>query len=111
MQRVRKTPKTRGGHHVWGSADDARQRILEPSKSVHVELGDAVEDGVTVVQPQTHDEAGDGVGEILVDQTTDVARSTQMVAVCAHNADKVVIERQRLSVQSEAQNETLLNNL
>ena len=69
-----KATKTRGWRRGRRGEDDARQRILIPLKFARVELGDAVENEVTVVQPRTHDGAGDVVGEILVDQKTDVAK-------------------------------------
>ena len=97
------------GRHVWSGADDARQRILDLLKFARVELGDAIEDIVTVVQPQAHDGAGDGAGEILVDRTTDVADCTQMVAACVHNAGNAVVENQT-AVQRCAQNSNLLDN-
>ena len=43
-----------------------RQRILDPLESANVEIGDAVEEGVTIVQPRTHAEAGNGIDEITV---------------------------------------------
>ena len=92
-QPVQRATKTRVWRHVWSGTDHAHQRIPNPLKSAQLEIGDAVEDEVAIVQPRTHDGAGNGVGEFLVDETTDVAMCTQMIVVCAHNTGNVIVER------------------
>lgn len=67
---------------------------MDPLKTAKIELVDVIEDGVAVVLSRTHDGAGDGVGEIHVDRTTDVAKCVQMVVAWAHNAGNVDVERQ-----------------